>query len=56
MDKFLNDMDRKKPVKFTSHQLRIAKENFTNFLGSGGLGSAYKWNGSSDEGSTWGFR
>lgn len=42
MDKFLNDMEREKPIKFTSQQLRIATDNFTNFLGSGGFGSVYK--------------
>ena len=42
MDKFLNEMEREKPIKFTSQQLRIATDNFTNFLGSGGFGSVYK--------------
>ena len=42
MDKFLNDMEREKPIKFTSLQLRNATENFTNFFGSGGFGSVYK--------------
>ncbi|XP_075666477.1 G-type lectin S-receptor-like serine/threonine-protein kinase At1g34300 [Castanea sativa] len=42
MDKFLNDMEREKPIKFTSQQLRIATDNFTNLLGSGGFGSVYK--------------
>ncbi|KAL4654689.1 hypothetical protein ACB092_01G398600 [Castanea dentata] len=42
MDKFLNDMEREKPIKFTSLQLRTATENFTNFLGSGGFGTVYK--------------
>ncbi|KAG7966149.1 hypothetical protein I3843_08G035400 [Carya illinoinensis] len=42
MDKFHNDREREKPVQFTSQQLRIATENFTNFLGSGAFGSVYK--------------
>jgi serine/threonine protein kinase len=42
MDKFLNDMEREKPTRFTSQQLRIATENFTNLLGSGGFGFVYK--------------
>ncbi|XP_024193632.1 G-type lectin S-receptor-like serine/threonine-protein kinase At5g24080 [Rosa chinensis] len=42
MDNFLNDMEREKPVRFTSLQLRIATDNFTNLLGSGGFGSVYK--------------
>ncbi|XP_041019117.1 rust resistance kinase Lr10-like [Juglans microcarpa x Juglans regia] len=42
MDKFLNDMEREKPIRFTSQQLRIATDNFTNLLGSGGFGSVYK--------------
>ncbi|KAL0013268.1 hypothetical protein SO802_000337 [Lithocarpus litseifolius] len=42
MDKFLIDMEREKPIKFTSQQLSIATDNFTNLLGSGGFGSVYK--------------
>ena len=42
MDKFLNDMEKEKPIKFTSVQLRIAKNNFAYLLGSGGFGSVYK--------------
>jgi hypothetical protein len=42
MDKFLNDMEREKPIRFTSQQLRIATGNFTNLLGSGGFGLVYK--------------
>ncbi|GMI92890.1 hypothetical protein like AT1G34300 [Hibiscus trionum] len=42
MDRFLNDMEREKPIRFTSHQLRIATDNFTNLLGSGGFGAVYK--------------
>ncbi|XWS73254.1 hypothetical protein CRYUN_Cryun02cG0111800 [Craigia yunnanensis] len=44
MDKFLNDMEREKPIRFTSQQLRIATDNFTNLLGSGGFGAVYKGN------------
>ncbi|PRQ37337.1 putative transferase [Rosa chinensis] len=35
-------MEREKPIRFPSQQIRIATENFTNFLGSGGFGSVYK--------------
>ncbi|XVE71841.1 hypothetical protein DITRI_Ditri10aG0184000 [Diplodiscus trichospermus] len=42
MDKFLSDMEREKPIRFTSQQLRIATDNFTNLLGSGGFGAVYK--------------
>ncbi|KAM5553825.1 hypothetical protein ABKV19_025847 [Rosa sericea] len=42
MDNFLNDMEREKLIRFTSQQLRIATNNFTNLLGSGGFGSVYK--------------
>ncbi|XP_024019908.1 G-type lectin S-receptor-like serine/threonine-protein kinase At1g34300 isoform X2 [Morus notabilis] len=42
MDKFLNDMERENPIRFTSQQLRIATDNFTNLLGSGGFGAVYK--------------
>ncbi|XP_008223765.1 PREDICTED: rust resistance kinase Lr10-like isoform X2 [Prunus mume] len=42
MDKFLNDMEREKPIRFTSQHLRIATDNFTNLLGQGGFGAVYK--------------
>ncbi|CAL5328557.1 unnamed protein product [Camellia sinensis] len=42
MVKFLDDMDREKPNKFTSQQLRIATNNFNTLLGSSGFGSVYK--------------
>ncbi|KAG6705767.1 hypothetical protein I3842_07G196100 [Carya illinoinensis] len=42
MDKFLNDMEREKPIRFTSQQLRIATDNFANLLGLGEFGSVYK--------------
>ncbi|KAM1087621.1 hypothetical protein EV1_013110 [Malus domestica] len=42
MNKFLNDMKREKPVRFTSQQLRIATYNFTNLLGRGGFVAVYK--------------
>ncbi|KAK9097386.1 hypothetical protein Sjap_022883 [Stephania japonica] len=41
MDKFLNEMEREKPMRFSSHQLRIATNNFSNLLGSGGFGAVY---------------
>ncbi|KAF6142317.1 hypothetical protein GIB67_023342 [Kingdonia uniflora] len=42
MDKFLNDMEREKPIRFSSQQLRIATDNFSHFLGAGGFGAVYK--------------
>ncbi|CAJ1975896.1 unnamed protein product [Sphenostylis stenocarpa] len=42
MDKFLNDMEREKPIRFTNQQLRIATDNYSNLLGSGGFGTVYK--------------
>ncbi|XP_015891625.3 G-type lectin S-receptor-like serine/threonine-protein kinase At1g34300 isoform X2 [Ziziphus jujuba] len=42
MDKFLNDMEKEKPIRFTSQQLRIATDIFTYLLGSGGFGAVYK--------------
>lgn len=41
MDIFLNDMDKEKPIRFTSTQLRIATDNFFYLLGSGRFGSIY---------------
>ncbi|KAF8392885.1 hypothetical protein HHK36_021124 [Tetracentron sinense] len=34
MNKFLNDMEREKPIRFSSQQLRIATDNFNHLLGS----------------------
>ena len=42
IDKFLNDMEREKPIRFTDQQLRIATDNYSNLLGSGGFGTVYK--------------
>ncbi|OIW21183.1 hypothetical protein TanjilG_30541 [Lupinus angustifolius] len=42
MDKFLTDMEREKPIRFTDQQLRIATDNYSNLLGSGGFGAVYK--------------
>jgi serine/threonine protein kinase len=42
MDKFLNDMEKEKPIRFTSQQLRIATDNYSYRLGSGGFGIVYK--------------
>ncbi|GMN52033.1 hypothetical protein TIFTF001_021184 [Ficus carica] len=42
LDKFPNDMERENPIRFTSQQLQIATDNFTNLLGSGGFGAVYK--------------
>lgn len=42
IDKFLNEMELEKPIRFTSQQLMIATDNFTHLLGSGGFGAVYK--------------
>ncbi|XP_061360426.1 rust resistance kinase Lr10-like [Gastrolobium bilobum] len=42
MDKFLNDMEKEKSIKFTDKQLRIATDNYSILLGSGGFGAVYK--------------
>ncbi|TYI83560.1 hypothetical protein E1A91_D05G301500v1 [Gossypium mustelinum] len=42
MDQFLNDMEKEKPIRFTSRQLKIATDNFSTSLGSGGFGAVYK--------------
>ncbi|KAL4571245.1 hypothetical protein LXL04_018000 [Taraxacum kok-saghyz] len=42
MVKFLDDMEREKPIRFTSQQLRLATDNFSVLLGSGGFGTVYK--------------
>nr|XP_043622559.1 uncharacterized protein LOC122594152 [Erigeron canadensis] len=42
MAQFLHDMEREKPTQFTSQQLKIATDNFTIKLGSGGFGAVYK--------------
>ncbi|XP_022036569.2 G-type lectin S-receptor-like serine/threonine-protein kinase SD2-5 isoform X1 [Helianthus annuus] len=42
MVQFLDDMEREKPIRFTSRTLRIATDNFSILLGSGGFGKVYK--------------
>ncbi|XP_057433484.1 rust resistance kinase Lr10-like [Lotus japonicus] len=42
MKKFLNDMERENPIRLTAQQLRIATDNYTSLLGSGGFGAVYK--------------
>ncbi|KAL5549214.1 hypothetical protein UlMin_004445 [Ulmus minor] len=44
INKFLNDMEREKPIRFTSQELRMATDKFTKLLGSGGFGTVYKGN------------
>nr|XP_043619643.1 G-type lectin S-receptor-like serine/threonine-protein kinase At1g34300 [Erigeron canadensis] len=40
--KFLDDMEREKPIRFTSKQLRTATDNLSVVVGSGGFGTVYK--------------
>nr|XP_043622532.1 G-type lectin S-receptor-like serine/threonine-protein kinase At1g34300 isoform X2 [Erigeron canadensis] len=42
MIQFLDDIERERPIQFTYQQLRIATNNFTIKLGSGGFGTVYK--------------
>ncbi|XP_020203446.1 G-type lectin S-receptor-like serine/threonine-protein kinase At1g34300 [Cajanus cajan] len=42
MDKFLNDMEKEKPIRFTNQHLMIATDNYSYLLGSGGFGAVYK--------------
>ncbi|RDX66237.1 G-type lectin S-receptor-like serine/threonine-protein kinase, partial [Mucuna pruriens] len=42
MDKFLNEMGKEKPISFTEQHLRIATDNYSYLLGSGGFGAVYK--------------
>ena len=38
----IEDMEKQKPIQFTAQQLRIATDNFSVVLGSGGFGIVYK--------------
>ncbi|ERN07344.1 hypothetical protein AMTR_s00019p00230350 [Amborella trichopoda] len=38
----LNNMEKLKPTRFTSHHLNVATSNFTHKLGAGGFGEVYK--------------
>lgn len=42
MVQFLENIEWEKPIRFTSQQLRIATDNFSIKLGSGGFGIVYK--------------
>ncbi|KAF5801785.1 putative protein kinase RLK-Pelle-RLCK-Os family [Helianthus annuus] len=42
MVQFLDDIEKEKPTRFTYQQLRIATDNFSIMLGSGGFGTVYK--------------
>ncbi|KAK1289177.1 G-type lectin S-receptor-like serine/threonine-protein kinase [Acorus calamus] len=42
MDKFLNDIERERPIRFTSEQLKHATGNYSHRLGAGGFGEVYK--------------
>ena len=42
MDKFLNEMEKERPIRFTDQQLRIATDNYSYLLGSGDFGKVYK--------------
>ncbi|KAG5105530.1 hypothetical protein JHK82_042500 [Glycine max] len=42
MDKFLNEMEKERPIRFTDQHLRIATDNYSYLLGSGDFGKVYK--------------
>ncbi|GKV49881.1 hypothetical protein SLEP1_g56605 [Rubroshorea leprosula] len=42
MEKFLQEMAKEKPVRFTAQQLRAFTSNYSTRLGSGGFGVVYK--------------
>ncbi|CAJ1975897.1 unnamed protein product [Sphenostylis stenocarpa] len=44
MDNFLSKMEREKPIRFTAELLRIATDNYSTSLGSGGFGEVYEGN------------
>ena len=42
MGEFLKGIEREKPIRFMSQELRSATDNYSNLLGSGGFGAVYK--------------
>lgn len=42
MEKFLNEVVREKPIRFSQQQLEVFTQRFANVLGSGGFGIVYK--------------
>lgn len=42
MDKFLNEIEKEKVIRFTEQHLRIATDNYSYLMGSGGFGKVYK--------------
>jgi len=44
IDNILKHMEREKPIRFTGEQLRIATDDYSISLGSGGFGEVYKGN------------
>ncbi|GAB4843871.1 hypothetical protein Ancab_013833 [Ancistrocladus abbreviatus] len=42
IERFLSNMAREKPIRFSPHQLSGFTQNFKNVLGSGGFGTVYK--------------
>lgn len=42
MNKFLNEMEKEKLIRFKEQHLRIATDNYSYLMGSGGFGKVYK--------------
>ncbi|XP_047152000.1 G-type lectin S-receptor-like serine/threonine-protein kinase At1g34300 [Vigna umbellata] len=44
IENILRNMEREKPIRFTGELLRVATDNYSTSLGSGGFGEVYKGN------------
>ncbi|WVZ18191.1 hypothetical protein V8G54_005513 [Vigna mungo] len=44
IENILKNMEREKPIRFTGELLRVATDNYSTSLGSGGFGEVYKGN------------